>query len=543
MYIGISSFRESELIKMIQNYLEKIKNQYEVNCLRAVIYVRYSSDNQRVESIDAQIRLIKEWAKEHNIIISAIYADEAQTAKRDDRKQFQQMMSDSKRQNDWQLVLVHKLDRFARNRIDSAIYRSELRKNKKYLISTTEQFDDSPESSMMEAIIEAMAEYYSKNLSREVMKGLTENALKGKFCGGIPPLGYDIQDGRYVLNTFESQAVRLIYSRFLEGLSYSKIIIELNEKGYRTKRNALFTNNSLYEILRNERYTGTFVYNKIVSRDEFTGNRSRHKCKPESDIIRVENMIPAIISKTDFQKAQCIFNSRRRKYTNNAKETYLLSGKIRCGVCGGSYIGTRKFNGNGTKYIAYQCNIKRRSAKLRCDNDSISRDWIETIVLQAINDYVIQVNDKGIADIYEECIKKYNQDNSEAAGVIKKQIVEIDRQLDRISEVVSITSSSTMIEKLLAYEKQKEELNKQLRELKAKNNSIITIEELKALVVTAKKMLKEKSLPRVKELIDLIVKEIIINKDNVEIHLHFGVGVNKNILIEQRHMNKLCSSQ
>ena len=100
-----------------------------------------------------------------------------------------------------------------------------------------------------------------------------------------------------------------------------------------------------------------------------------------------------------------------------------------------------------------------------------------------------------------------------------------------------------MIEKLLAYEKQKEELNKQLRELKAKNNSIITIEELKALVVTAKKMLKEKSLPRVKELIDLIVKEIIINKDNVEIHLHFGVGVNKNILIEQRHMNKLCSSQ
>ena len=173
----------------------------------------------------------------------------------------------------------------------------------------------------------------------------------------------------------------------------------------------------------------------------------------------------------------------------------------------------------------------------------MSRDWIETIVLQAINDYVIQVNDKGIADIYEECIKKYNQDNSEAAGVIKKQIVEIDRQLDRISEVVSITSSSTMIEKLLAYEKQKEELNKQLRELKAKNNSIITIEELKALVVTAKKMLKEKSLPRVKELIDLIVKEIIINKDNVEIHLHFGVGVNKNILIEQRHMNKLCSSQ
>lgn len=519
---------------MIQNYLEKIKNQNDVECLRAVIYVRYSSDNQRIESIDAQIRLIKEWAKEHNILIVAIYADEAQTAKRDDRKQFQQMMTDSKTQSDWQLVLVHKLDRFARNRIDSAIYRSELRKSKKYLISTTEQFDDSPESRMMEAVVEAMAEYYSNNLSREVMKGLTENALKGKSCGGIPPLGYDIKDGQYQINLFEAQAVDLIYKRFIEGKGYGEIISELNQKGYRTKRNAMFTKNSLYEILKNEKYTGTFVYNKTVGYDEFTGKRNRHKYKAEENIIRVKNVLPIIISADVFFKVQDILNSRRRTYTNRAKEVYLLSGKIKCGVCGGHYVGTRKFNGEGRKYITYQCNIKQRSVHQRCDNGSISRDWIETLVIQAINDYVMQFNDENVENIYEEFMNSAHHETLYKSDIIKKQIIEIDKQLNRIADVVSITSSSTMIEKLVAYEKQKEELNRQLHLLNYNKKDIMTIEELKSLMVTAKKMLKEKSLPRIKELVNLIVKEIIVNKENVEIHLHFGAGINENYFIEQR---------
>ena len=187
---------------MIENYLDKIKQRLNVVVLHAVVYTRYSSDMQRGESIDAQIRLIRKWSDEHSIVIDKIYADEAQSAKSDERKQFQQMIADSKKQKDWQLVLVHKLDRFARNRMDSAAYRVELRKNKKYLISTTEQFDDTPESCMLEGIIESMAEFYSKNLAREVMKGLTENALKGKTCGGTPPLGYD-------LNLFSSCFLRV----------------------------------------------------------------------------------------------------------------------------------------------------------------------------------------------------------------------------------------------------------------------------------------------------------------------------------------------
>ena len=240
---------------MIENYLDKIKQRLNVVVLHAVVYTRYSSDMQRGESIDAQIRLIRKWSDEHSIVIDKIYADEAQSAKSDERKQFQQMIADSKKQKDWQLVLVHKLDRFARNRMDSAAYRVELRENKKYLISTTEQFDDTPESCMLEGIIESMAEFYSKNLAREVMKGLTENALKGKTCGGTPPLGYDLDERKYYkINEFEAQAVKLIFQLFLEGKTYGEIISKLNTSGYRTKCNRLFSRNSLYEILRNEKY-------------------------------------------------------------------------------------------------------------------------------------------------------------------------------------------------------------------------------------------------------------------------------------------------
>lgn len=338
---------------MLADYLEKIRTKTNVLVLKAVIYARYSSDMQRSESIAAQIRFIREFAKNNNIIIVSEYIDEAQSAKRDDREAFQQMMKDSK-SAEWQIVLVHKLDRFARNRFDSATYRIHLRKNRKYLISAVEQFDDSPESAMLEAVIEAMSEYYSKNLAREVMKGLTENALKGKNCGGTPPLGYDLDEHKfYKINAFEAQGVKLIFKLFLDGKTYSEIISILNAAGYRTKCNRLFSRNSLYEILRNEKYKGIFVYNKTQSRDEITGKRSGHRYKSEDEVIRINGVVPQLISPEDWDVAQSILDNRKKAYGNNAKETYLLSGKIKCGKCGGSYVGRRVFNSCGVKYIYY----------------------------------------------------------------------------------------------------------------------------------------------------------------------------------------------
>jgi site-specific DNA recombinase len=175
--------------------------------IRAAAYARYSSDNQREESIDAQLRAIREYCDRNGIRLVKIYTDEARSATTDDRPGFLQMIQDSAL-GLFDAVIVHKLDRFSRDRYDSAFYKRQLKKNGVRLISVLENLDDSPESIILESVLEGMAEYYSRNLAREVMKGMKETALQCKHTGGKPPLGYDVApDGTYVINEQEAKAV------------------------------------------------------------------------------------------------------------------------------------------------------------------------------------------------------------------------------------------------------------------------------------------------------------------------------------------------
>ncbi|MDE5771425.1 MAG: recombinase family protein [Ruminococcus sp.] len=165
---------------------------------KVALYARFSSDNQRSESIDAQVRAMSNFCKQNHWQIVATYTDEARSATTDNRPQFQQMISDSSK-GIFEIVLVHKLDRFSRDRYDSAIYKKRLKKNNVRLCSVLERMDDSPESIMMESVLEGMAEYYSKNLSREVMKGMNETALQCKHTGGCTPLGYDLDENKHLI--------------------------------------------------------------------------------------------------------------------------------------------------------------------------------------------------------------------------------------------------------------------------------------------------------------------------------------------------------
>ena len=370
---------------------------------------------------------------------------------------------------------------------------------------------------MLEGIIESMAEFYSKNLARETMKGLTENALKAKHCGGTPPLGYELDAlNFYKINEFEAQGVKLIYSLFLEGKSYTEIIAEINLLGYRTKRNRLFTRNSLYEILRNEKYTGTFVYNKMESRDEFTGARSRHKYKPESEIIKVENMIPEIISKEDWKSVQTILNRRKKAYTNHAKEEYLLSGKVQCGECGGSYVGKRTTNSRGNVYLSYIC-CRKRNSNYKCKNHCVNRDWLEEYVLKIVDNY-----------IYKLCLERVENSHQSEIEVLKKEVRNIDKELFRIADVITIASSSTLIEKLTSLEQQKAEIQLQIENLAKEKRKSLSEQEIGLFLINFRKMLKERSAPYLKELVYLIVNKIIVNQENVIVYLNVpNVKVNK----------------
>ncbi len=159
--------------------------------IKAVSYLRFSSDNQRDESIDAQRRAVEEYAKRNNYLIIKEYADRAKSARSDDRPEFLQMIKDSKDGN-FSVIIVDKLDRFSRNRFDSAHYKQQLKLNSVSVVSVKENIDGSPESVIMEAVLEGFAEYYSLNLARETMKGLKENAYQAKATGGTAPYGFSV---------------------------------------------------------------------------------------------------------------------------------------------------------------------------------------------------------------------------------------------------------------------------------------------------------------------------------------------------------------
>lgn len=158
-----------------------------------IIYARYSSDNQREESIDGQIRECKAFADKNDIRIIDTYIDRALSAKTDNRPSFQQMIKDRSK-GLFDVIIVWKLDRFARNRYDSAHYKNILKKNSVKVISVTEAISSGAEGILLESMLEGYAEYYSAELAEKINRGLTENALKCKYNGGSVALGYVIDD-------------------------------------------------------------------------------------------------------------------------------------------------------------------------------------------------------------------------------------------------------------------------------------------------------------------------------------------------------------
>lgn len=166
--------------------------------MNAVIYARYSSDNQREESIEGQIRECTAFAEKNGITILKHYIDRAFSAKTDNRPEFQHMIRDSGKKL-FDMVIVWKLDRFARNRYDSARYKTVLKKNGVKVVSATETISNGAEGILLESVLEGMAEYFSADLAEKVTRGMTENALKCKFNGGTLPLGYQVDEDKHYL--------------------------------------------------------------------------------------------------------------------------------------------------------------------------------------------------------------------------------------------------------------------------------------------------------------------------------------------------------
>lgn len=492
---------------------------------KAVVYARFSSENQRDESIDAQVRAIKEYCEKNNIQIVKIFADRAKSATSANRPEFQDMIKFC--ENDTtgiSMVIVHKLDRFSRDKYDSAMYKQKLKIKGIRVVSVLENLDDSPESLILESVIEGMAQYYSANLAREVMKGLKESALKNQtHLGGTPPLGYDVApDKTYIINEEEAEAVKIIFNRYVNGYSYSQIIDELNELGYRTKReNRKFSKNSLYSILSNEKYTGVYIFNK-TQRKGVNGKRNGHKQKSEEEIIKVEGGMPQIIDKEVFEQAQEMMKKRKRAPgANKASTFYLLTGLVRCGECGHMYQGNKRYDSYKNVYISYRCGCRKQ--KRGCDNKEIRRDELEEFVLTELEKHVL--NDDAIPALSKELNKKLqdkNKSNEEMLDSLKNKLTKVNKEIENIlNAIMSGIVNNMLKDKLDELEQVKLNLDLKINELSIERADgeevLITEEQIRNMFGRFKEFVLTRNLPECKKFIGDYVKEVLVYKDHVEV--------------------------
>ena len=403
---------------------------------KAVIYARYSSDNQREESIEGQIRECREYAEKNNITILTSYIDRALSARTADRPEFQRMIKDSEK-GLFDMVLVWKLDRFSRDRYDSAHYKRILKKNGVKVISVKENISDSPEGIILESMLEGYAEYYSAELSEKVKRGLKENALKCQFNGGFIPYGYLVDKERRVLviDPVRAPIVQEIFDKFDNGISIKTIMESLNDRGIKTNFGSKFCYSKLGHMLRNTLYTGVYKYGDIV----------------------VPDGVPAIIDKNQFERIQ----KRMKTYSKNhakaqAHEEYLLTPKLFCGSCGKLMIGECGTSKNkNTKYYYYKCS---RAKRRKCTHSKgLPKDWIEKVVVLITLKDVLK--DDIIANIAKEVVILQEQEDTTIPALLR-QLTECEGRIKNLLKAIEAgIFTETTRNRLDQLEEEKKQLN------------------------------------------------------------------------------------
>lgn len=392
--------------------------------MKGVIYARYSSDNQREESIEGQIRECMEFATHNDITIINTYIDRALTAKTDNRPSFQNMIKDSYK-GVFDVIIVWKLDRFARNRYDSAHYKNLLKKNGVKVVSAKEVIAEGSEGILLESMLEGMAEYYSAELSEKVIRGLTENALKGKINGGNIPFGYYANENRK-LSVDENLAplVKEVFTMYASGKLIKEIVAYLNDCGIRTKFGKKISYNVVQRMLSNRKYIGEFKYRDIL----------------------IPDGVPAIISQELFDKVQSeLQKNKHAPARHKAEDDYLLTTKLYCGKCGAYMVGDAGTSHTNKVHRYYKCvNAKKHT----CDKKTVKKEWIEDLAVK----YALDILNN------EDLINLLTENIYEMQGEENPRLPRLKQQLDETNK--GIENFVNAIEKGIIFDSTKERLEK-----------------------------------------------------------------------------------
>lgn len=502
--------------------------------IKAVAYARFSSDKQQESSITVQLAEINRFCNSHNIELIYEYVDEAQTGTNSNRKSFQQMVNDAPLKQ-FKFIIVHRMDRWARNVDDSRYYKKYFAKYGIKIISALEEFDETPEGEFFELMSMGMAELYSKKLARECVAGKIANAKECKIHGGLPLLGYKVQGKHYVIDENEAEAVKLIFDLTLQGYGYSKIRNYLNSNGFVRSDGRPYSAH-FYDILRNRKYIGEYIYNKSY------GKKNLHKAKKESEIIRIPNGLPRIIDDITFFKVQEILDERKeRALSNNSKRKYLLSGLTRCGYCGKAFCGTIMTH-NDNVYYTYKCNSREKN----CSAKAINAIHLEEYIFKLFENCLFRrENLPSLTELVKICYIK-------SLDKIQLELLEIKKRISKNQEFIRENEEKAEQEEMKAFRKYIAEQNCQiLWETNELEHKQLLLEERLALFPEFKEKklsqnvknyierLSAKSKDSLRKTLCELLHIIVIDNDKIEltINLHRlinGVEPMRATIIENR---------
>lgn len=386
--------------------------------MNAVGYARYSTDKQTDNSIAYQLNTITQYCNKNNINLTQFYSDEACSGTNTDRAGFQSMLSDAEKHK-FDAVVIYDISRGSRDVVDWLSFRKEMATLNIKVISCTQDLGDiyDPNNFLTELISVGLGQHAVLDTRKKSIAGTAAKAKEGLFLGGTAPLGYDIKNGKYIINELEADIVRQIFELYAANNSYDKILVAL--KGKSTKRGRAFTKTSIKSILQNERYVGVYTWNKRIVKQmrKWAGG------KPNPNVVRIEDCIPAIVDKEVFNVCKERMSNSKRNGSYGAKREYLLSGLIECAGCGSTYVGHCSTNTKGYSTRYYSCGNKYRTKT--CHAKNINADMIETFVISHLKDYLCNANFDELAT--QICLQVNNASKDLSAE--KNEIAEINRKI------------------------------------------------------------------------------------------------------------------
>lgn len=431
----------------------------------AFINARYSTDNQNPDSIEVQVDKCTEWCRDNGLPILGIFADEATSGMKDTRPQYEAMMQQL-RLGFADTVVIYDQSRMFRKMTAWFAFRDELTAMGVRVVCVTQPMIGKdlrdPTNFLTEGSMALFNQIWALQTRQKVMEKMRFMARNGQHTGGMPALGYVVEDGRLAICEEEAVTVRRIFTEYAAGKSYRQIIEGLNADGIRTKRGNTFGANSLHDLLHNEKYIGVLTYGAMPYRED--GTRNTHS-RDTTNAIRIEDAIPPIVDKALFDKVQQKLNLRKRQQGGRpaVNRDYPLRGKVFCAECKAAMTVSISHQ----RYYYYRCTGKKRLHT--CDAAPIAVDELERLVAEALRQVF---GTPGNIDDLLKILRDQSQQIQSGAVTRLQSLInqerEISAKLDNaLDAVLSGLASPALKDKITDLETQKAAVEREMRILKA----------------------------------------------------------------------------